>query len=216
LTTGIPREGRELFEHPLASATMTVLREKGFDAATVAEICARAGVAETELPRRFTDIRLLALSVSEAYVGDFRARVDAAFKSEERWPDTLRAAAYETLRWIQDYPEATWWGTVGVLEAGEVARAHRDGAFAWASGLIDAGRQVAPDPAAVPAGAPLLAVGAIVETLGRRVQKKIPDDPVEAVPRMMYAAVRPYLGEEAARRELEIPPPPDIAHRSGF
>jgi hypothetical protein len=35
------------------------------------------------------------------------------------------------------------------------------------------------------------------------------------VPRMMYAAVRPYLGEEAARAELEIPPPSDLARSSG-
>jgi len=31
----------------------------------------------------------------------------------------------------------------------------------------------------------------------------------EFVPEMMYVAVRPYLGQEAARAELSIPPPED-------
>ncbi len=204
-------EGRTLFRHPLAAATMAVLHERGFNASSIAEYCARAGIAEAELPPPFRDKRILLLAVSEAYVEDFEGRVQAAFEAGGRWPDSLRAAAYETLRWVSDYPDAAWWGTVGVLEAGAVARAKRDGVFAWAAKLIEAGREVAPDPDAVPAGAPVLVVGAIIETLGRKTQGTIPDDPLEAVPRMMYAAVRPYLGEEAARAELSIPPPPDLA-----
>ena len=35
------------------------------------------------------------------------------------------------------------------------------------------------------------------------------------VPGLMYGAVRPYLGEDAARAELEISPPPDLAEGGG-
>jgi AcrR family transcriptional regulator len=206
----VPIGGPGLFEHPLAAATMAVLHERGFDGAEVADFCARAGIGVEQIPGPLRDKRLLVLAVSETYVEDFKAEVGAAFAAEAVWPHSLRAAAYETLRWIRRYPDAAWWGTVGVLEAGEVARARRDGVFGWASGLIEAGREVAPDPEAVPPGAALLAVGAIVETLGRRVQDAIPDDPIEAVPQMMFGAVRPYLGEEVARMELEIPPPADL------
>jgi AcrR family transcriptional regulator len=206
----IPIEGSALFKHPIAAAAMAVLHEKGFEATSVEKICARAGVPRDDLPQPFQMKVLLALAVSEAYVEDFRDRVGGAFEGEEMWPDTLRAAAYETLRWVGHHPDAAWWGTVGVLEVGEVARARRDGVFAWTAGLIEAGREVSPDPEAVPAGAALHAVGAVVEALGRKVQGRIPDDPVEAVPLMMYAAVRPYLGEEAARAELTIEPPADL------
>jgi hypothetical protein len=54
-------------------------------------------------------------------------------------------------------------------------------------------------------------VGSVVEGLRRQQEGTLPGDVVSLVPRMMYVAVRPYLGEEAARRELEIPPPPDLA-----
>jgi hypothetical protein len=31
------------------------------------------------------------------------------------------------------------------------------------------------------------------------------------IPQLMYAAVFPYLGVEAAEEELHIPPPPDLS-----
>jgi len=206
----VPTESRALFEHPLAAATMAVLRERGYEAASVAEIAARAGVSEEALPTALRKKRRLTLAVSEAYVEDFRLRVGGAFDSEERWPDTLRAAAYETLRCIEEHPDAAWWGTVGVVGVGEMARARRDGVFVWASGLIAAGRDAAPDPDVVSSGTAVLAAGAVVETMGRILQGTIRDDPVDLVPLMMYAAVRPYLGEEAAQAELTIEPPADF------
>jgi hypothetical protein len=61
----------------------------------------------------------------------------------------------------------------------------------------------------VPAFAAESIVGAIAQLMARNSERDDPRDPVAAVPEMMYLAVRPYLGEEAARRELTIPPPSD-------
>jgi AcrR family transcriptional regulator len=209
--SAVPKKGPELFRHPLASATLAVLRERGFDRASVGEIRARAGIPRSDLPLRFRNKGFLCLVVSEAYVEDLKARVRAAYSAGGRWPDSLRAAAYEAVRWIVEYQDAAWWGAVGVLDVGEIGRAKRDAVFAWGATLVDAGREVAPDPDAVPRGAAMVAVGAIAETLGRRAQGSIPDDPVAAVPKLMYQAVLLYLGEGAARRELDIPPPADLA-----
>jgi AcrR family transcriptional regulator len=209
--TPVPDSGAKLFAHPLAKGTMEVLREEGFEGADVAEFCRRAGLSVDDLPDSMRDKRYLVIVVSESYADDFQADVGAAFDAEPDWPANLRAAAYQVVRWIDRPPAATWWGTVGLLEAGEAARARRDEIFAWAARMIDAGRAVAPDPDAVPEHASTLAMGAIVETLGRRMQGGIGGEPVEGVQWLMSAAVRPYLGEEAARRELELPPPPDLA-----
>jgi AcrR family transcriptional regulator len=209
-SSSVPERGPELLAHPIAKAAMEAVRERGFKDAHVGEICARAGVDRDDLPEAMRRKHLLLLAVSEAYADDFQAEVNAAFEAEPTWPDNLRAAAYQVVRWIGSHPEATWWGAVGVLEAGETARARRDEIFAWAEAMIDAGRAAAPDPAAVPEQAATLAIGSIVETLGRRMQGGIGDDPVDGVRWLMYGAVRPYLGEEAARAELAIPPPPDL------
>lgn len=210
----IPAWGRELLAHPLARATMEVLRERGYEAAEVSEFCWRAGIRIADLPPALRAKRNLVIAVSEAYAEDFQEEVGAAFAAVAEWPASLRAAAYQVVRWIWRHPEATWWGTVGLLEAGEAARARRDEIFAWAAQMIDAGRAFAPDPAAVPEQAATLAMGGIVETLARRMQGGIEGEPVEGVRWLMYAAVRPYLGEEAARAELELPPPEDLRRPS--
>ena len=76
--------------------------------------------------------------------------------------------------------------------------------------MIDGGREVAVDPASVPESAPLIAIGAGVETIRRRQDEGRPIDVAGDLPWLMYAAVRPYLGEEAARLELEIEVPADL------
>lgn len=204
-------EGRNLFDHPLAAATMAVLHERGYKQASIDEIFARAGVKRDEFDHQFGGKADLVLCVLESYIDDFESRLRAAYESKPHWPDNLRAVAYETTRWIAEHPLASWFGMVGVLEAGDMALVRREEVFKWCAALIDAGRDVAPEPEAVPRSAPLIAVGAIVETVRRYEEGTVIADPVETVPQLMYAAVRPYLGEEAARRELEIPPPPDLA-----
>jgi AcrR family transcriptional regulator len=203
-------EGPALLVHPAAAAVMAVLRERGFELASEPELASRAGMEEAEFARQFAGKEDAALRVFEAYIDDFKGRVGAAFAGEEAWPGSLRAAAYEVTRWMGDHPDVTWFGMVGALEAQELARVRREETFRWCADLIDLGRAAAPDPGAVPRSAPLMAVGAVAETLRRQQEGSLVADPVEAVPEMMYGAVRPYLGEEAARRELEIAPPADL------
>jgi hypothetical protein len=208
-------EGAALFAHPIAVAVVAVTRERGPGLATAEEFRRRGGMSEAEFERQFESAAEATLRVFEAYIGDFKDRVGAAYRDAGTWPASLRAAAYEMVRWMDDHPEAAWFGMVAMLDAGEMARVRREETFKWCAALIDAGREVAPDPAAVPASAPLLAVGAVVEILRRREEGSIEAVPVDSVAPLMYAAVRPYLGEAVARAELEIPPPPDLVDRGG-
>jgi AcrR family transcriptional regulator len=202
-----PLEGPALFAHPLAGAVVAVVAERGYADASVEDFIRRAGVEREEFDRLFADKGDAVLRVFEAYADDFERTVGRSFESSPTWPDNLRAAAYASLRWMRDYPEGIRFGMVGVLEAGEMVRVRREDVFRWCAGLIDKGRELAPDPDAVPAGAALMAIGAAVELLTRQIQGTVEADPSEMVQRLMYGAVRPYLGEQAARRELEILPP---------
>jgi AcrR family transcriptional regulator len=199
--------GRALYAHPLAAAVVAEVAERGFPATTVKQIVERAGVERAEFYRLFDDKPDAVARVFDAYIDDFQGKVKAAYESAPVWPDSLRAAAYAAMRWIIEHPEGTRFGMVSVLEAGERARLCRERVFIWSAELIEDGRQVAPDPEAVPEGAALMAIGAVVEILARQSQGTVIADPVDTVPKMMYGAVRPYLGEEVARRELEIRPP---------
>jgi AcrR family transcriptional regulator len=204
-------EGSALLGHPIARAAMAVIRERGYGAADIDEITRRPGVDAVYLEHQFAGKADLTLRLLEAITDDYRARVGAAHEAIPTWPDNLRAAGWETARWILGNPEPVWFGMVGVLDAPEIVLARREELFRWCAGLVDAGRSLAPDPGRAPRAAAVMMVGSVVEGLRRQQEGTLPGGVVEAVPKMMYAAVRPYLGEEAARRELEIPPPPDLA-----
>jgi len=204
-------EGPELFAHPVSGALIAVVRERSYEDAEVAEICARGGMEPWEFAERLGTKAEATVAVFEAYIDDFRRRVGTAYEAESDWPDNLRAASYETVRWIRAYPEAAWFGMVGVLGAGDMALVAREELFRWCAGLIDAGRRAAPDPEAVPASASMVAVGAAVEVVRRQQEGTFGGTAIETVPELMSAAVRPYLGEMAAQAELRVPPPADLA-----
>lgn len=206
-------EGPALFAHPLAAAVVKTVAERGYDAATVEEISARAGVSPREFERLFADKADAVLRVFEAHIDDFRRQVQRAYDRYPEWPESLRAAGYAAIDWVERHPGTLHYGMVDILEAGEMARVRREDLFRWCAGLIDAGREVAPEPAAVASGAALMAVGAIVELITRNTQEAGEAELAEVLPEMMYGAVRPYLGEAVAQRELSMPRP-RIADRS--
>jgi hypothetical protein len=97
-----------------------------------------------------------------------------------------------------------------MLEAGEEAQVYRDRYVRRIVGLIDEGRAHHPEPDSLGDDVPLAAFGAIYEFLVRQFRSFDEIDRIERhVPGLMYLAVRPYLGHEAASDELSIPPPPE-------
>jgi AcrR family transcriptional regulator len=204
------RTGRrpDPFADPVAAALVEIVAERGYEAADVDAVVARAGITIAEFRARFADKEDCVQQVFEGFIEDFLAQVRGAFEAEERWPTSLRAAAYATTDWIDDHPDTARFGMVDVLAArNEMIRVRREEIFVWCAGLIDAGRALAPDPAAVPESAAVMAIGAVVQIVARRMQTGEDLELGRLVPELMYGAVRPYLGEEAARAELRAPRP---------
>lgn len=200
---------RDPFQDPIALAVVDVVAERGYRAATLAEVIERAGVTSEEFHARFADLEDCVLRSFDAFAADWEWRVENAYASQPDWRSGLRAAAYETADWINEHPNATRFGMVEILEAeNEMVRVRREQTFSYGGKLIDRGREAAPDPAAVPRAAAMMAIGSIVQLLTHRLQSGTDPDPVEMVQPMMYQAVRPYLGEEIAREELELGRPP--------
>lgn len=192
----------------ICTAVVETILERGFAAAEVEEVRERAGLSAAGFERRFAGLEDCVLAVYEHYIADFVASVQGAYEAEPGWRDSLRAAGYAASRWIVEHPGETRFGMVEVLGArGEMFRVRREQIFVWCGELIDAGRAEAADPDAVPPAAAVMAIGSIAEMLTNRLRSGRPAHPHSVVPELMYIAVRPYLGEEAAREELEIPPP---------
>jgi len=181
---------------------VAVVAERGYAEASIEEMLARAGVGREEWDRLFTGKADAVLRVFEGYAEEIKRQVWRAFAEAPGWPDNLRAAAWQIVTLIESDPDAYRFVVWRILEAGEMARLRRDELFAWCAGLVDVGRTVCPDPTAVPGAAPVIATGAAVEALTRHAAGELDRGPAEMLPALMYGAVRPYLGEEAALAEL--------------
>jgi AcrR family transcriptional regulator len=196
------------FADPLYVALIDVVAERGYEGAGAAEVIARAGTSAAAFDRRFGRWEEFVLCVLGAFIDDFTDRVGRAYDSGTDWRTGLRAAAYESADWLERNPRVARFGTVDVLAArDEMIRVRREGAFLYCAGLIDRGREVAPDPAAVPEAAAAMAIGSVAQILTGRLQAGESLETGQMVPALMYQAVRPYLGEAAAREELEMARP---------
>lgn len=192
---------------PIMEAMLDLSFAHGYAAVTIAQICERAGVEREDFDACFASMEACALALLEELAEDNFRAVRAAYDAEESWPDSLRASAYAVAEWINANPKKTRFGIVEMLSAGELTHAFRDRFFERYTAMIDGGREVATNPEAIPTSTSEAVIGSITEMLTKRLQRGDVDAPQDYIPELMYLAVRPYLGEAAARRELSIPPP---------
>jgi len=181
---------------------------QGYEHVSVDAILESAGASPTDFEADFTSLEDCALQLADHFAEPFRRRIEAAYESEELWPDSLRTASYEGAEWIVEHPREVRFGAVEMLKAGELARVRREAVFMSFAPMIDAGRERCPDPASAPDLVGARAIGSLAEILTKELRHG-PAEPHKFVPQLMYLAVLPYLGPEVAAAELRIPPPPE-------
>lgn len=122
------------------------------------------------------------------------------------WRQQLRGALAGLLRFLDEQPEVGRALFVEVHAAGPAAIRKRTEAMERASALIDLAREEtgrsAPDISAEAVVAGILAV-----LHGRLTASQKDDELLRLLPELMYLAVLPYFGAEAAREELELGSP---------
>jgi AcrR family transcriptional regulator len=196
----------------LDDAVVGLMVEQGYERMTAPAVAERAGVGPAEFERYFADVEDAVLQVYWRHTDEFTALVWAAYEAEGSWRDGLRAGAYRAARYLRDNPDIVRFGTVQMFGAGLMAQAQRESHLHRMVDLIDAGRQELDDPDSIGRGVAEGVFGSIYELLVKEVQGEGGTRAAaEFVPDLMYIAVRPYLGHEAAREELRMPPPPEAA-----
>jgi len=190
------------YRDPISLAVVEEVFERGARS-NVAGVIARADVTASEFYDRYATLEDCALDAYERFIACFKRRVGGAFNAHSSWRDSLRAAAYETADWMEANPALVGFGMTGVLQMkSELCRVRREEVFVFCGGLIDLGR-TEPSEIEVDEAAAMLAIGSIIQLLTFRLQTGGPIEPHAIVPEMMYAVVRTYKGERAAREELE-------------
>lgn len=193
-------------EERICAALLELACERGYRALSVTEVSGRAGVVEAEFRAHFVSLEECALALFDEIQAEFERRVDSAYRSEPEWPDSLRAVSYAVAAWIEENPCEARFGSVEMLWVSELAQARREAGFQRFVSLIDAGRAVAAEPDSIPAATAESVIGSIAGLVTKRLQGG-EFEPLALVPELMSIAVRPYLGKEAAERELRIQSP---------
>jgi AcrR family transcriptional regulator len=184
-----------------------LVAEQGYKATTIKQLLQRAGVRRADFRRSFAGKEACFLEAYDEMSERFVTRVFAAFESEKEWRDGLRAAAYAAAHWIGEHPHEARYVVIEMVSAGEFAQTRREETLRGFVDLIDSGRKQLDKQDSVSRAMADGVVGGILGMLTKHLRRGAPVRPEDFVPDLMFVAVRPYLGHEAAREELSMPPP---------
>ena len=180
--------------------------EGGYDAASVPFILERAEISQPRFDELFRDRQDCLWQVYDANLSELEDLVVKTYDAHDTWRDGLRAAAYAAARWMQANPKLVSFGpAIWLHPGGKVVEARYDRCLQRIVDLVDAGRQELEDPESRSRATAETVLGSVSRSVFTWLQDGATADDI--VPELMYFAVRPYLGEEAANEELSIPGP---------
>ncbi len=192
----------------LREALLDLCVERGYEGLELEDLLERAGVGEEEFHRLYPDMDACFAAVLGEVYAEFFTQAQEAVAGESGWRDRMRATGYALLRFLRADERVARLAAVEVQYAGEGAQQLFLETFNRLVDLIDEGSAEASGPDS-PSRATALGVGGV---LFARLQEAVAEGELEReeeIPQLMYAAVFPYLGAEAAEEELHIPPPPE-------
>jgi AcrR family transcriptional regulator len=202
-----PGRGSSRARQRLFQALLDLCLERGFAGVELCALLERAQVDQSEFRRHFLDLEDCFCQCLEREREAFFAAVNRAIAEEELWVDRLRAVAYTLLRFLAADHRRCHFLTTELPGAGE--RASRIWSETIARplfDLIDEGRAEHADGAYQTRCTAEAIGGSIFYQVSTAARHGTLDE--AAVPRLMYSAVLPYLGPQAAARELRVPAPP--------
>jgi AcrR family transcriptional regulator len=195
----------------LREALLDLCAERGYKKLKLKHLLERAGMDEAAFHCHYTDLDACFAAILGEIYDEFFARAQEAVAEESGWRDRMRATAYALLRFLRRDERVARLAAVEVQYAGKRAQELFQETFNRLVKLLDEGSSEADGPES-PGLATAIGVGGVVFA---RVQEAVAKGELglgeEEIPELMYAAVFPYLGAEAASEELHIPPPPDLS-----
>jgi AcrR family transcriptional regulator len=207
-SNGLQEPGEE--RQRILAAMVELVAERGYKVTTLKQLQERAGVRRADFRRSFAGKQACFLAAYEEISERFASRVFTAFESEKEWRDGLRVAAYAAAGWVGEHPREARYATIETMTAGEFAVERREATLRRFVDLLDSGREQLDEPGSVSRAMAEGIVGGILGMLTKNLRRGVRARPEDFVPELMFLAVRPYLGHEAAREELSIAPPPEL------
>jgi len=184
----------------LTAMTEAVGRD-GYQNARVADVISHAGVSRKTFYEHFEDKEHCFVAAYQQSLARLLSVTLEAFEAQDEWVDQLRAGLTALLNALAYDPATARVCFVEVLAAGPKAVETRNDAMRGFAYVYDAGRMEAEQD--LPGFTGLSMVGGLSEILYREIVGGATAELPQLVPELMYMSVLPFLGADAAARELE-------------
>jgi AcrR family transcriptional regulator len=213
----------------ILSAMFDVACERGVANVTVAHVVDRSGVSRRTFYEHFTDREDCFLAAFDDALKYASERVLPAYRSESRWRERIRAGLVALLSFIDEEPVIGRLLICESLAGGPKTLERRASVLARVTSAIGAGSTDARAGFTPPPFTCEGIVGGVLAVIQRRLTEIEPDTNsahtqrargggprpiegrlVELANPLMSMIVLPYLGQAAARRELERPLPAPV------
>jgi AcrR family transcriptional regulator len=202
---GLSRETVERSQRErLLDAAARVTAERGYEATTVADILAEAGVGRETFYELFEDRRACVLAAHGKLFDDLVAHVRIPYEAPGDWVERCRGTLRALLEWFAADPLLGRFLLIEPATVGPEFHAIFQAGFDRFVAMIDDGLdEDLPDPEPLPATR--LAVGAAIARVYGEVAAGRTERLPDLLPQLTYETLVPFLGEAAAREAARGP-----------
>jgi AcrR family transcriptional regulator len=176
-------------------ALAATVAEKGYPAATVAEIVDRAATSQRTFYENFANKEEALLAALDTGSAQMLANTLPAFRRASSWQEAVRTAYEGMFAFGVEEPEYSRLGAVEMYAAGKRALQTRDTIMEGLEALLAPGYELAPDTPPIAAEA---IGGATYALVYDQVRAKGPESLPELVPMATYMTLAPFLGAQEA------------------
>ncbi len=198
---------QDINEQRICEALIDLVLEQGYEKPSVETVCERAGVDRADFDARFSDKAACAEQIIDFWSDFYLREVWGAYEGHGDWRDGLRAAGYASARVFERHTREVRFCLVEMTRAGNVHQAKIELIVRGAVDMIDSGRYELDDPDSLSRSTAEWVAGSFMQMALKRLSESGELHVTGLIPELMYTAVRPYLGEQAALEELSIGPP---------
>lgn len=187
----------------LLEAAVRVVAEKGYGAMTIGDLTKAAGVSRTTFYELYEDKESCFLAAYDGAVEMLVRRVIKAYESEQDWPDRAAAGLTALLETLAEEPALARLSLVDIGRAGPAAQRRYRAAIQRLIPLFDEGRDYAPGGRNLPANTSRMAIGGVTGLVSDELVAGRAEDLPRLLSDVLFATLVPYIGPDAAAREVE-------------
>jgi AcrR family transcriptional regulator len=187
----------------LLEATIRVVAEKGYGAATIGDLTKEAGISRTTFYELFEDKETCFLAAYDGTVELLVRRVMSAYESEQRWPERAAAGLGALLEALAEEPRLARLSLVDIGSAGPAAQRHYRTAVQRLTPLFEEGRDFAENGRGLPANTSRMAIGGVTGLIADQLLADRAKELPSLLSDALFATLVPYIGPDAAAREVE-------------